>query len=143
MATKPAAKTTSIAKKSAPAKSIATPARKRAAKLTTPTSVERAERPDRFDWRSLYLYAVCLITLMVCLFSLVSLVRNGVNAVFPDSGYIDPVVQPGVTKADALLSRANQLHQNRRNALMSLVDSFTTILIAGPLYFYHWRMVRK
>ena len=140
MATKPAAKTTSIAKKSAPAKSVATPARKRAAKLTSPAPVERVERPD---WRSLYLYAICLITLMVCLFSLVSLVRNGVNALFPDSGYIDPIVQPGVTKADALLSRANQLHQNRRNAIMSLVDSFTTILIAGPLYFYHWRMVRK
>ncbi len=141
MATKPA-------KKSAPARKRATAASIISSEIPTPSMqpyipVQRTERADRFDWRSLYLYAVCLITLMVCLFSLVSLVRNGVNAIFPDAGYIDPISQPNVSKADLLLSHANQLHQNRRNALMSLVDSFTTILIAGPLYLYHWRMVRK
>jgi hypothetical protein len=44
----------------------------------------------RIDWRSLYLYAVCLITLMVCLFSLVSLIRSGVNVAYPDPAYVDP-----------------------------------------------------
>ena len=34
------------------------------------------------DWRSLYLYAVCLITLLVVLFSTVSLINSIMNAVF-------------------------------------------------------------
>jgi 4-amino-4-deoxy-L-arabinose transferase-like glycosyltransferase len=33
------------------------------------------QRNDRIDWRSLYLYAVCLITLLVILFSTVSLIN--------------------------------------------------------------------
>ena len=45
---------------------------------------------SRIDWRSLYLYAVCLITLMVCLFSLVSLIRSGINVAYPDPAYVDP-----------------------------------------------------
>ena len=41
------------------------------------------------DWRSLYLYAVCLITLLVVLFSVVSLVNGLVNVIFPDPAYVD------------------------------------------------------
>jgi hypothetical protein len=46
-------------------------------------------RNDRIDWRSLYLYAVCLITLLVVLFSTVSLINAIMNSVFPDPAFID------------------------------------------------------
>ncbi|MCX6429571.1 MAG: hypothetical protein NTX12_01080 [Actinobacteria bacterium] len=59
------------------------------------------EKRDRIDWRALYLYAVCLITMLVCLFSVVSLIRNGVSFVYPDPGYLDPNT-PGGAAAQAL-----------------------------------------
>ena len=36
------------------------------------------------DWRSFYLYAICLITLLIVLFSVVSFVHGILNVVFPD-----------------------------------------------------------
>jgi len=95
----------------------------------------------RIDWRSLYLYAVCLITLMVCLFSLVSLIRSGVNVAYPDPAYVDPyATKPQVNSAEI----AAQLEdQNQRQAIKSAIDAVTTLIIAGPLYVYHWRLARK
>jgi len=61
---------------------------------------KRAEAPvvesrnDRVDWRSLYIYAVCLITLLVVLFSTVSLINSIMNAIFPDPAYIDVYATP-------------------------------------------------
>jgi hypothetical protein len=95
----------------------------------------------RIDWRSLYLYAVCLITLMVCLFSLVSLIRSGINVAYPDPPYLD-VYNPA-PKVDSAVVAAQIEDQNRRQAVKSMIDAFTTLIIAGPLYAYHWRLVRK
>jgi hypothetical protein len=98
------------------------------------------EQP-KIDWRSLYLYAVCLITLMVCLFSLVSLIRSGVNVAYPDPAYIDPyATEPKVNSAAVA---AQLKDQNQRQAVKSMIDALTTLIIAGPLYLYHWRLARK
>jgi hypothetical protein len=98
------------------------------------------EQP-KIDWRSLYLYAVCLITLMVCLFSLVSLIRSGVNVAYPDPAYIDPyAAEPKVNSAAVA---AQLKDQNQRQAVKSMIDALTTLIIAGPLYLYHWRLARK
>jgi hypothetical protein len=98
------------------------------------------EQP-KIDWRSLYLYAVCLITLMVCLFSLVSLIRSGINVAYPDPAYIDPY-NP-TPKVDSAVVAAQLEDQNRRQAVKSMIDALTTLIIAGPLYVYHWRLARK
>ena len=96
---------------------------------------------SRIDWRSLYLYAVCLITLMVCLFSLVSLIRSGVNVAYPDPAYVDPyATKPQV---DSAVIAAQVKDQNQRQAVKSAIDAVTTLIIAGPLYVYHWRLARK
>ncbi len=96
---------------------------------------------SRIDWRSLYLYAVCLITLMVCLFSLVSLIRSGVNVAYPDPAYVDPyATKPQV---DSAVIAAQVKDQNQRQAVKSMIDAVTTLIIAGPLYVYHWRLARK
>ena len=109
--------------------------------------VKRAEAPvvesrnDRVDWRSLYVYAVCLITLLVVLFSTVSLINSIMNAVFPDPAYIDIYAKPENAPSAALL--AQQEHDNQVRAFKSIFTTFTTIAIAGPLYLYHWKTARK
>jgi hypothetical protein len=96
---------------------------------------------SRIDWRSLYLYAVCLITLMVCLFSLVSLIRSGINVAYPDPAYVDPYAT--APKVDSAVIAAQLKDQNQRQAVKSMIDALTTLIIAGPLYVYHWRLTRK
>ena len=95
----------------------------------------------KIDWRSLYLYAVCLITLMVCLFSLVSFIRSGVNVAYPDPAYVDPYNT--APKIDSAEIAAQLKDQNQRQAVKSMIDALTTLIIAGPLYIYHWRLARK
>ena len=98
-------------------------------------------RNDRVDWRSLYLYAVCLITLLVVLFSTVALINSIMNAVFPDPAYIDVYTKPENAPSAELL--AQQEEGNQIRAIKSIFTSFSTVAIALPLYLYHWRWVRK
>jgi len=125
--------------KKAPAKKAAA---KAAAKAPAKAQViQPIYQQSKIDWRSLYLYAVCLITLMVCLFSLVSLIRSGVNVAYPDPAYIDPY-NP-TPKVDSAVIAAQLKDQNQRQAVKSMIDAVTTLIIAGPLYVYHWRLARK
>lgn len=124
--------------KKAPAVKKATAVKKVPAKAQL---IESVYQQPRIDWRSLYLYAVCLITLMVCLFSLVSLIRSGINAVYPDPAYVDPYAT--APKVNSAVIAAQVKDQNQRQAIKSMVDSVTTLVIAGPLYIYHWRLARK
>ena len=110
------------------------PAKRAAAPIVQP-------RQDRVDWRSLYLYAVCLITLLVTLFATVALINSIMNAVFPDPAYIDVYTKPESAPSAELL--AQQEEGNQIRALKSIFTSFTTIAIAGPLYLYHWRTARR
>ena len=93
------------------------------------------------DWRSLYLYAVCLVTLLVVLFSTVSLVNAILDAVFPDPAYVDPYLKVENAPDPALLQL--QEDNNQRQALKNIFTTFSTIAIATPVYLYHWRQARK
>jgi hypothetical protein len=111
---------------------------------TTTKAVQKVQVDSRelgVDWRSLYLYAVCLITLLVVLFSTVSLINSIMNAVFPDPAYIDVYAKPENAPSAALL--AQQEENNQIQAIKSIFTSFTTIAIAAPLYLYHWRQTKK
>ena len=114
-------------------------ARKASVKRVAAPAVE--VRNDRVDWRSLYLYAVCLITLLVVLFSTVALINSIMNAVFPDPAYIDVYAKPENAPSAELL--AQQEESNQIRAIKSIFTSFSTVAIALPLYLYHWRWVRK
>jgi hypothetical protein len=118
------------------------PVKKSAAKAPAKAQeIQPIYQQSKIDWRSLYLYAVCLITLMVCLFSLVSLIRSGVNVAYPDPAYVDPyATKPQV---DSVVIAAQVKDQNQRQAVKSAIDAVTTLIIAGPLYVYHWRLARK
>jgi hypothetical protein len=115
--------------------------KKAAAPKKAAQSVQVQTRQVGVDWRSLYLYAVCLITLLVVLFSTVSLINSIMNAVFPDPAYIDVYAKPENAPSAALL--AQQEESNQIRALKSIFTSFTTIAIATPLYLYHWRQTKK
>jgi hypothetical protein len=118
------------------------PVKKAAAKAPAKAQlIQPVYQQSRIDWRSLYLYAVCLITLMVCLFSLVSFIRSGVNVAYPDPAYVDPYAT--APKVDSAVIAEQVKDQNQRQAVKSMIDSVTTLIIAGPLYVYHWRLARK
>ena len=118
------------------------PVKKAAAKAPAKAQlVQPIYQQSRIDWRSLYLYAICLITLMVCLFSLVSFIRSGVNVAYPEPAYVDPYA--AAPKVNSAVIAAQVKGQNQRQTVKSMIDAVTTLIIAGPLYIYHWRLARK
>ena len=110
-------------------------------KAATKKSAEIETRHVGIDWRSLYLYAVCLITLLVVLFSTVALINAIMNAVFPDPAYVDVYANPENAPSADLL--AQQEENNQIRAIKNIFSSFTTIAIAAPLYLYHWRQTKR
>ena len=118
---------------------MATAKRAVAKKSVKTTAIETQH--DRIDWRSLYLYAVCLITLLVVLFSVVSLINAIMNAVFPDPAYIDVYSKPENSPSADLLDQ--QERNNQIQAVKRIFTSFITIVVAAPLYLYHWRQTKK
>ena len=115
-------------------------AKKAVAKKSVKATVSQTQH-DRIDWRSLYLYAVCLITLLVVLFSVVSLINAIMNAVFPDPAYVDIYSKPENSPSADLLDQQERSNQIR--GIKSIFTSLTTIVVAAPLYLYHWRQTKK
>jgi len=101
------------------------------------------KREDRIDWYSLYIYAVCLVTLVTCLFSLVSVVRGIVDALWPDPGYFDPYSVPKDSALSPDQIKENLTENNQRQALKGIINSLTTLIIAGPIYLMHWHLARR
>ena len=116
-------------------------AKKTAVKKVAPKKAAPVEVHTGIDWRSLYLYAVCLVTLLVVLFSTVSLVNAFVNFAFPDPAYVDPYAKAENAPDPALLQQ--QEDNSQRQALKNIFTTFSTLAIATPVYLYHWRQARK
>ena len=102
---------------------------------------------NRLSLRELYLYTVCLVTLVITLFAAVNLVRSAVELAYPDPGAYGWAVhpEPGAQLDAAERARQEQLARDsqRRSAVLGLVSSGTTLAIAGPAYAYHWRRVQE
>jgi hypothetical protein len=83
----------------------------------------------------------------VSLFAAVSLVRAVVSVVYPDpysyGYYYDPAMEKEIPAEE--IERQQEIAEDgaRRQAVLDVVSSATTLLIAGPLYVYHWRRVQK
>jgi hypothetical protein len=129
---------------------MATTAKKTAAKKTSATktvakksAVKEEVANQGVDWRSLYLYAVSLITLLVCLFTVISLINRGLDLIVPDAGYVDPYAAQNDPKIDPEVIKQANIDQNRRNAIRGITSSLVTLLVTVPVYLYHWKMVRK
>ncbi|MCX6447742.1 MAG: hypothetical protein NTV18_01155 [Actinobacteria bacterium] len=122
---------------------MATTAKKSPAKKTITKTIEMPIEHPGVDWRSLYLYAVSLITLLVCLFTVISLINRGLDLVVPDAGYVDPYASQNDPKIDPEVIKQANIDQNRRSAIRGITSSIVTLLVTVPVYLYHWRMVRK
>ena len=129
---------------------MATTAKKTAAKKSSATktvakksAVKQDVAHQGVDWRSLYLYAVSLITLLVCLFTVISLINRGLDLIVPDQGYVDPYAAQNDPKIDPEVIKQANIDQNRRSAIRGITSSLVTLLVTVPVYLYHWKMVRK
>jgi hypothetical protein len=102
---------------------------------------------NRLSLRELYLYLVCLVTLVISLFAAVSLVRSAVELAYPDPGAYGWIAPPEAAGEldEAERTREEELVRDsqRRSAVLGLVTAGTTIAIAGPAYAYHWRRVQE
>jgi hypothetical protein len=101
---------------------------------------------DRLTLRNLYLYLVCLVTLVMSIFATVNLVRSTVELLYPDPGYYAygaPAKEPGVSEEEQRRRERSARDSQRRQAVLSLVGSGTLLLVAGPVYAYHWRRVQR
>jgi hypothetical protein len=107
------------------------------------TKVEVKEVHQGVDWRSLYLYAVSLITLFVCLFTVINLINRGLDFFVPDQGYVDPYAVQNGSKVDPEVVKQANIDQSRRSAIRGITSSVVTLLVTVPVYLYHWRLVRK
>lgn len=103
---------------------------------------------DRTNLRSVYLYLVCLITLVMVIFAAVSAVRNTVGLLYPEPGSFayEPVYGPEGKEELTDEERDERVDAfqdaERRRAVLGLVGAGTMLLLAGPAYLYHWRRVQ-
>lgn len=102
---------------------------------------------ERFSLRSLYLYTVCLATLLISIFSVSSAVRSSVDLAYPDPYMEMPVPVGDDLTADEIELRERDLELSRRAqrryAVLDLIRSTTLVLVAAPAYFYHWRRAQR
>ncbi len=102
---------------------------------------------ERLSLRNLYLYLVCLITLVISIFAAVNLVRSTVELLYPDPGYwgyqVPPEEATDLTAEERERQERLAQESQRRQAVLGLVGSGATLLIAGPVYVYHWRRVQS
>ncbi|MHB1295293.1 MAG: hypothetical protein ACYC4R_09910 [Anaerolineae bacterium] len=99
-----------------------------------------------FSIRSLYLYVVALITLVMIIFSTVNLLRNVVELAYPEprSEFSMPKTEEGGLDAEEVrLQQEYQLQWSRRNAVLGIAGNVAMLLLAGPLYLYHWRKIQQ
>ena len=110
---------------------------------------------SKVSWspRNIYLYLVCLITLVMVIFSTVNLVKALVDLAYPERQARVEVplrVVPAWPEPPEMDQR--QLEEQRevqrqwalrRSVLISLASSAAMFLIAGPLYVYHWRKIES
>ena len=110
---------------------------------------------SKISWspRNIYLYLVCLITLVMVIFSTVNLVKALVELAYPEP---QARVQVPLPVVPARPGKPPEMDQRRfeeqretqrqwalRRSVLSLVSSAALFLIAGPLYVYHWRKIES
>ncbi len=102
---------------------------------------------DRWSLRNIYLYLVCLITLVMVIVAAVNMVRSVAELLYPDP-YGDPAftrpVGPDVEElSEEEMERQRELSRasQTRSSVLGLVGSLAMLMVAGPIYVYHWRKI--
>ncbi|MBC7315834.1 MAG: hypothetical protein H5T70_05375 [Chloroflexi bacterium] len=117
-------------------------------------------RAEAWSLRHIYLYIVCLITLIMVIVATVGLVRSLVDLLYPQpvtpvyvpapvptalpaEGETRPTLSPEEIAARQKEEFAIQRQWAIRSAVLSLVGNVAMLAIAGPLYAYHWRKIER
>lgn len=130
--------------------------------------MEPSKSGSREIIRNIYLYLVSLIALVMMVFAIASLINLAlVTWIFPkaDSSYIyvgpKPIATPEVKTPDDkrtpeqivadAASAQKQWEDEKKNAeeqrvaqkYRDLVQNISFLIVASPLFFYHWSVIRK
>jgi hypothetical protein len=97
------------------------------------------------------MYLICLITLMMCIASLVGIVRSGLELAYPQPPMVDYAIAKPVAPGEVdqpseeqmAAEREYQQLSSRRYAVINVMGNATMLAIALPLYLYHWRKIRQ
>ena len=96
--------------------------------------------------RNIYLYLVCLITLVITIFALTNAVRSTVDLAYPEPAPIAVPRLPEEVNGDTGQQEEQVEFQRRwsqRQAVLSLVGNGALLAVAVPLYLYHWRAIGR
>ena len=102
--------------------------------------------------RSIYLYVVCLITLVMMIIGTVNMIKAITELAYPQPRpYPQMTIKASGEEALDLEAEARFIEEQReadrqrsqRNAMLSLVGNGALLVIAAPLYRYHWRQVQR
>ncbi|MDI6842922.1 MAG: hypothetical protein QMC94_00770 [Anaerosomatales bacterium] len=103
---------------------------------------------SKWSLRNIYLYLVCLITLIMVIVGAVGVIRSGVELVYPEPTMMEPLPkteggQPAMTEEEWQRQQEIGRQQSRRWAIINLVGNIALVVIAGPIYAYHWRKIEE
>ncbi len=114
-----------------------------------------------FKIREFYYYAICFVTLIMCIFALTGLVSTITDMFFPYPSYTpskmdlvkkseiikpelkdDQAIQEWVEEQQQMI-KDREDQQRRHQIAREISRSISFLLVAFPLYIYHWRRVRS
>lgn len=99
--------------------------------------------------RSVYLYLVSFVSLMMILMGVIFTVQNITDVMFPTNYYYDTYPSEkmeGVSEEEQKIYEENQkrnYENNRMENKKSVAKSVAVVVVALPTFVYHWRKVEK
>lgn len=112
--------------------------------------------------RSLYLYLVCLVTLIIFIFGLINVVQNTVDLALGGSHYYSTMYEfeqrfytygPDGKKGEVTLSQEEiekryeeyliqEKQRAKVNNIRQLASSISAMIVGGGFWIYHWRKIK-
>ncbi|KKM08772.1 hypothetical protein SY88_21920 [Clostridiales bacterium PH28_bin88] len=108
------------------------------------------------EWniRTIYLYLVSFVTLMMIIFGTVQLIQSAVAFVYPPPAYYpgpadikmrmaNEKLEPEVIEEQVRFEQERQEQQIKYDRARRVAESFSLLLVALPIYLYHWRRIQR
>ncbi len=106
----------------------------------------------KWDIRTIYLYLVSFVALMMVLFGAVSGLQAGFDYFFQPKDIYAPPIYEKMRPAEPDPQRAAEIarleqerleRNNRYNQLQRVFHSLATMGVGLPVYLYHWRKINE
>lgn len=113
----------------------------------------------RWDIRRVYFYLVAFATLIMIIISGTMLVNSLLDIIYPVnySEYTPPIKDkyppdmlknyPNITQDDLIKAGEQEKVYNQQNTryyrYRNFFDALSLLVIAAPMYFYHWRWIKR